>query len=334
MDNRLFGIFFILTLLCCLLWEAIKILAIVVVSIMICFAIYRVVKTILERIYFNSTKFKKLKELLIENTIKCNELNEHLSELKSQFADYHSQDYGRSIYQDKSLYNYNRPLIGLLRNNTRNEHFCSLSVCRNAQNQPFKYLCKYFGVVPDKQTLELFESMFNDFSAAEEGKKILLQERQDILSKYKSYIPFFIRKFKKDLLFNKLGYSDIDISDYHIPKFSFIYISAAGNSSMTCDIVFDCNNLERFITYIGTKVAFSDTKAHQRTLMTKTLREAIKARDNFTCQKCGISILDEPHLLLEIDHIIPISKGGMTTHNNLQTLCWCCNRKKGSKLLM
>jgi hypothetical protein len=91
---------------------------------------------------------------------------------------------------------------------------------------------------------------------------------------------------------------------------------------------------KRFITYIDTKVAFSDTKAHQRTLMTKTLREAIKARDNFTCQKCGISIFDEPHLLLEIDHIIPISKGGITTYNNLQTLCWCCNRKKGSKLLM
>ena len=126
MDNRLFGIFFILTLLCCLLWEAIKILAIVVLSILICFAIYRVVKTLLEIIYFNSTKFKKLKELLIENTIKCNELNEHLSELKSQFADYHSQDYGRSIYQDKSLYNYNRPLIGLLRNNTKNEHFCKM----------------------------------------------------------------------------------------------------------------------------------------------------------------------------------------------------------------
>ena len=38
-------------------------------------------------------------------------------------------------------------------------------------------------------------------------------------------------------------------------------------------------------------------------------------------------------MLLEIDHIIPLSKGGQTTENNLQTLCWKCNRNKGSKII-
>ena len=66
---------------------------------------------------------------------------------------------------------------------------------------------------------------------------------------------------------------------------------------------------------------------------TKQLREHIKARDNYTCQKCGISVQDEPHLLLEIDHIIPISKNGKTTIDNLQTLCWKCNRQKSNKLI-
>ena len=71
----------------------------------------------------------------------------------------------------------------------------------------------------------------------------------------------------------------------------------------------------------------------QRNLMTKKLRESIKNRDNFTCCICGNSSHVEPNLLLEIDHIIPISKGGHTVEENLQTLCWKCNRSKSDKLI-
>lgn len=67
--------------------------------------------------------------------------------------------------------------------------------------------------------------------------------------------------------------------------------------------------------------------------MTTSLREKIKIRDNYTCCFCGNSVAKEPNLLLEIDHIIPISKNGSTTEDNLQTLCWKCNRSKGNKIL-
>ena len=66
--------------------------------------------------------------------------------------------------------------------------------------------------------------------------------------------------------------------------------------------------------------------------MTNKLREFIKERDNFTCCNCGNSIHIEPNLLLEIDHIIPVSKGGYTVEENLQTLCWKCNRSKSNKI--
>ena len=56
-------------------------------------------------------------------------------------------------------------------------------------------------------------------------------------------------------------------------------------------------------------------------------------RDNYTCCYCGNSTHSEPNLLLEIDHIIPISKGGYTVEENLQTLCWKCNRAKSNKII-
>lgn len=64
------------------------------------------------------------------------------------------------------------------------------------------------------------------------------------------------------------------------------------------------------------------------------------ARDNYTCQICGISkdYLDSlceglgDYLLLEADHIRSVSQGGTGKDiDNLQCLCWRCNRKKGGR---
>ena len=65
----------------------------------------------------------------------------------------------------------------------------------------------------------------------------------------------------------------------------------------------------------------------QRQLMTNNLREQIKRRDGYKCVCCGASLEDEPHLLLEIDRIIPVSKGGKTLPENqqrLSLLCYSC----------
>ena len=81
------------------------------------------------------------------------------------------------------------------------------------------------------------------------------------------------------------------------------------------------------------KLTASAFAQEQRSLMTKKLREFIKHRDNFTCCLCGNSTHVEPNLLLEIDHIIPVAKGGETVEDNLQTLCWKCNRAKSDKII-
>lgn len=65
----------------------------------------------------------------------------------------------------------------------------SATVCKNANNQPFKYLCKYFNIKTNEETFENFENRSNNFSAAEQGKNLLRQERDSILSKISDSIP-------------------------------------------------------------------------------------------------------------------------------------------------
>lgn len=62
------------------------------------------------------------------------------------------------------------------------------------------------------------------------------------------------------------------------------------------------------------------------------LRYQVLKRDHFKCCACGASPAKDPSVDLHIDHIIPFSKGGMTTIDNLQTLCSKCNLGKSNLL--
>jgi 5-methylcytosine-specific restriction endonuclease McrA len=55
-------------------------------------------------------------------------------------------------------------------------------------------------------------------------------------------------------------------------------------------------------------------------------RRAILTRDNHTCQYCGKSADT-------LDHVIPRSKGGLHTWENLVACCRKCNYKKADKSL-
>jgi 5-methylcytosine-specific restriction endonuclease McrA len=56
-------------------------------------------------------------------------------------------------------------------------------------------------------------------------------------------------------------------------------------------------------------------------------RRTVLARDGFRCQYCGSS----KHLTL--DHVVPRSRGGTTSWDNVVTSCAPCNVRKGSYLL-
>jgi 5-methylcytosine-specific restriction endonuclease McrA len=74
----------------------------------------------------------------------------------------------------------------------------------------------------------------------------------------------------------------------------------------------------RLVTYVRVP-----RDAHSR----KITRRAIFARDDWTCQYCGTS-----HNHLTVDHVIPRSKGGPSSWDNVVTCCAPCNRRKGDRL--
>jgi 5-methylcytosine-specific restriction endonuclease McrA len=73
----------------------------------------------------------------------------------------------------------------------------------------------------------------------------------------------------------------------------------------------------RLITYVNVP-----RDAHRR----KITRRAVFARDSWTCQYCG------SRSNLTVDHVIPRSKGGTSSWENIVASCAPCNRRKGDRL--
>lgn len=117
-----------------------------------------------------------------------------------------------------------------------------------------------------------------------------------------------------------------------MPYLEMQYISPQGASKLSYKLVLTPNKINEIIENVDNIYKKEKTSGYQRVKLTKQIRESILARDNWTCQRCGNSVYNEPNLLLEVDHIIPISKGGKTEPNNLQTLCWRCNRSKSDNI--
>ena len=64
--------------------------------------------------------------------------------------------------------------------------------------------------------------------------------------------------------------------------------------------------------------------------VSKKVRFEVFKRDNFQCQYCGNT---PPSIILEIDHVLPRSKKGNDSIENLVTSCFDCNRGKSDGLL-
>ena len=93
--------------------------------------------------------------------------------------------------------------------------------------------------------------------------------------------------------------------------------------------------LQAFVEYINSEeeqpsiTAQTDYLAKDKRSISLRTRFLVMQRDSFKCRLCGASPANSPEVVLHIDHIVPWSKGGKTTMENLQTLCSKCNLGKG-----
>ena len=71
-----------------------------------------------------------------------------------------------------------------------------------------------------------------------------------------------------------------------------------------------------------------DLRRQSRSIPREVMLKVVR-RDGQICQSCFQPVPDNE---VEFDHIIPFSKGGSTTADNLKLCCRTCNRKKSDSL--
>ena len=69
---------------------------------------------------------------------------------------------------------------------------------------------------------------------------------------------------------------------------------------------------------------------YEKKLRDEVFMKAIDKNGNYVCAACGLKAKNR--IPFQVDHIIPLNKGGRTVADNLQILCRSCNAKKGDSL--
>lgn len=113
-----------------------------VVIIFLAFFVRDVVYPMIINNYFKGEQFLELKGRVQQHIADCNDLNDHIEHLKLSYTGFESVDYGTATLSDTSRYNMNRREWGSKLKN-RWTHQCSATVAKSANDQPYRYLCKY-----------------------------------------------------------------------------------------------------------------------------------------------------------------------------------------------
>jgi hypothetical protein len=279
--------------------------------------------------YYESSDFFKIKETCEVLMSTQREFNEYITEKVESI----SQLFGTRVVRNETVnddeYQYIRPYKKTITPFTAE---VSAAVFASAENSPLDYVIKNFypnkGTYPEQ--IQKLHLLVEELATLKDAKKIIENYKKEY-QQYLGDVPSYIMDEDEAGFYSRLGFANIDESVLAV-EYKFSYTSGGGMAKRTFTIPMTEETIVQLIEALEGKLTASAFTKEQRALMTNKLREFIKKRDNFTCCSCGNSIHIEPNLLLEIDHIIPVSKGGCTVEDNLQTLCWKCNRSKSNKM--
>lgn len=280
--------------------------------------------------YYASPDFQKIKETCEVLMSSQREFNEYINEKVQSISELFGTRVVRNETVNEDEYNYIRPYKKTITPFTAE---VSATVFASAENNPLDYIVKNFypnkSAYPDQ--IQKLYHLVEELQTLREAKQIIENYKADY-QQYLGDVPAYVMENDEAGFYFRLGFANIDESVLTV-EYKFAYTSGGGMAQRSFTVPMTEETIAELIKTLESKLTASAFAKEQRTMMTKKLREAIKTRDDFTCCNCGNSTHKEPNLLLEIDHIIPVSKGGRTEESNLQTLCWKCNRTKSNKIL-
>lgn len=280
--------------------------------------------------YYASPDFQKIKETCEVLMSSQREFNEYINEKVQSISELFGTRVVRNETVNEDEYNYIRPYKKTITPFTAE---VSATVFASAENNPLDYIVKNFypnkSAYPDQ--IQKLYHLVEELQTLREAKQIIENYKADY-QQYLGNVPAYVMENDEAGFYSRLGFANIDESVLTV-EYKFAYTSGGGMAQRSFTVPMTEETIAELIKTLESKLTASAFAKEQRTMMTKKLREAIKTRDDFTCCNCGNSTHKEPNLLLEIDHIIPVSKGGRTEEANLQTLCWKCNRTKSNKIL-
>ena len=153
--------------------------------------------------------------------------------------------------------------------------------------------------------------------------------------------PFKFSKTPSTCTFSK-ACPEVSLFDNEM-VFSFIpqkAITSGHWDKFWSDKIFEVDNLGHFsecpeFSHYHYENKYGPTKRQSKARnvgISKKMRFEVFQKDNFTCQYCGRN-KDEDKIKLQLDHIIPLSKGGTDEFSNLTTSCEDCNQGKSNKII-
>lgn len=278
--------------------------------------------------YYRSEEFRKIKDTCKTLMDSQREFNEYIDDKVDSIASMLGTRVIRNETEINDENNYIRPYKKTVTPFTAD---VSAQVFQSAENNPLEYIIKYF--YPNKSMYKVqinkLSQLIEEIETLKEAKRII----DNYKAEYKDYIkdvPEYVMQNDRDGFYSRLGFANITESTLTV-EYKFSYTSAGGMAQRSFTVPMTEEHITELIKTLENKLTLKEMAKEQRGLMTKRLRERIKERDDYTCCNCLNSTYEEPNLLLEIDHIVPVSKGGLTVESNLQTLCWRCNRAKSNK---
>lgn len=250
---------------------------------------------------FNNIKNKKILKKLKNTT-----LYEKIKELNNKYK-----------FEKLDVISYNHYVKSkIYLQNINFDDYLILTIDKN-YDEIQNYRTKYYNILKEYDNYEKEYNNLIQFININESKNLKLNQEQ-----YKKYQELLLENNKIKLNIN----FGIDININYSSKKEYVK-----KSIHKCYFISDFNEIyNRYNEMKNNGKIMKINSEIERSKINSSIRYDVLKRDNYRCKICGRGSKDG--VKLHVDHIIPVSKGGKTEMNNLQTLCSDCNIGKSNKI--